>query len=69
MAVDDRKRENVVNLRLTDRELLDLSREASRQDRKVAELVHFIVRSYLYGHACPDQVFCEGADRVSWERS
>ena len=67
--VDDRKRENVVNLRLTDREMLDLSRDASRQDRKVAELVHFIVRSYLYGHVCIDAPCCEGADSVSGGRS
>lgn len=67
--VDDRKRENVVNLRLTDRELLDLSREAGRQDRKVAELVHYIVRVYLYGHACINQPCEEGADSVSGARA
>jgi hypothetical protein len=67
--VDDRKRENVVNVRFTDRELLDLSREAGRQDRKLAELIHFIVRAHLYGYVCIDAPCCEGAESVSGGRS
>lgn len=68
MSVDDRKRENIVNLRVTDREFLELSRMAAAQDRKLAELVHYIVRAHLYGHVypcCPDT---EGAQSASEER-
>ncbi len=46
---DDRKRDNKVTLRLTDRELLDLSRNAAREERELADYLHFILRRSLYG--------------------
>ncbi len=46
---DDRKRTNQITLRLTDRELLDLSRNAVLDDRPTADYVHFILRRSLYG--------------------
>jgi hypothetical protein len=49
MAADDRKRPNAMTLRLTDRELLDASRQAVIEDRTLADYVHFILRRSLYG--------------------
>lgn len=46
---DDRKRDNKIVLRCTDRELLDLSRNAVREERTLAEYVHVVVRRNLYG--------------------
>lgn len=48
--VDDRKHSEAVKVWLTERELLDLSRLASREDRKVSELIRVIVRRHMYGH-------------------
>jgi hypothetical protein len=65
MSIDDRKRENVVNLRLTDRELLDLSRVAAVEDRKTADMAHFIVRRFLYWQVRTVVDEAEGADSAS----
>lgn len=46
---DDRKRSNPVTVRFTDRELLDASKQAVREDRTLAEYLHFIIRRSLYG--------------------
>lgn len=57
MAVDDVKRQHDLKLWLTDREWLDLSKAAEREDRKVGEMGRVIVRRYMYGNigACgPD---------------
>lgn len=43
------KRVNPVKLLLDDRELLDLSRAANDDSRCVSDMVHVIVRRYLYG--------------------
>ena len=55
--VDDRKRTEAVKVWLTERELLDLSRQATRDDRKVGEMVRVMVRRSLYGTvgADPDE--------------
>jgi hypothetical protein len=55
--VDDTKRQHDIKLWLTDREFLDLSKAAEREDRKVGEMGRVIVRKYMYGNigACgPD---------------
>ena len=42
----------------TERELVDLSRLAASEDRKLSELVRFIVRRHLYGNiGCPGEDF------------
>lgn len=46
---DDIKRTEALKCWFTERELLDLSRQAAREDRKVGELVRVIVRRSLYG--------------------
>lgn len=52
---DDRKHSEAVKVWLTERELLDLSREAAREDRKLSDLIRVVMRRYMYGHiGCPD---------------
>ena len=46
---DDRKRTEQVKLLLTERELLDLSRAAAADDRKISDFAHHILRRHLYG--------------------
>jgi len=62
--VDDVKRQHDIKLWLTDREFLDLSKAAEREDRKVGEMGRVIVRRYMYGNigpACPE---IHGANRA-----
>lgn len=48
-VVDDRKHSESVKVFLTEREYLDLCRQAVREDRKPGELVRVIVRRSMYG--------------------
>lgn len=48
--VDDRKHTEPVKAWFTERELVDLSRLATREDRKISELVRVIIRRHLYGN-------------------
>lgn len=47
--VDDRKHTEAVKAFFTEREFLDLCRQAAREDRKPGELVRVIVRRSMYG--------------------
>lgn len=47
--VDDRKHTEAVKAFFTEREFLDLCRQAAREDRKPGELVRVIVRRFMYG--------------------
>ena len=47
--VDDRKHTEAVRAFFTEREYLDLSRIAEREDRKVGEMVRVFVRRAMYG--------------------
>ena len=47
--VDDRKHTEPVRTFFTEREYLDLSRIADREDRKVGEMVRVFVRRSMYG--------------------
>lgn len=51
--VDDIKRQHDIKLWLTDREFLDLSKAAEREDRKVGEMGRVIVRRFMYGNLGP----------------
>jgi hypothetical protein len=53
--VDDRKHTEAVKLFLTEREYLDLCRQAVREDRKPGEMARVIVRRSLYGSVCCEQ--------------
>ena len=46
---DDRKRDNKIVVRVTDREFLDLGRNAACEERDLAAYCHFILRRSLYG--------------------
>lgn len=56
---DDSKRVNCVKVCFSDRLFIDLGREAARQDRTVAELVHLIVRRHMYGNFARDDALTE----------
>ena len=67
--VDDTKRQHDLKLWLTDREFLDLSKAAEREDRKVGEMGRVIVRRFMYGNigACPPDF--HGANSADTGRS
>lgn len=50
---DDTKRQHDIKLWLTDREFLDLSKAAEREDRKVGEMGRVIIRRFMYGNIGP----------------
>lgn len=47
--LDDSKRTEAIKAFFTEREYLDLCRQAVREDRKPGELVRVIVRRSMYG--------------------
>lgn len=49
MPTDNQKHTEHVKVWLNERELVDLSRIANREDRKLSELVRVIVRRFMYG--------------------
>lgn len=50
MTIDDRKHTEPIKTWFTEREVLDLSKLAAREDRKLSELIRVIVRRHMYGH-------------------
>lgn len=66
--VDDRKRSEAVKVWLTERELVDLSRLAAREDRKLSELIRVIVRRFMYGTINPEIEDVHGSIRPDQER-
>lgn len=69
MPADDTKRTEPVKAFFTERELLDLSRQAAREDRKVGELVRVMVRRSLYGSIGAEQIEIHGANGEERGRS
>lgn len=63
MSVRDDKRTEELKLRLTERELLDLSRLAAVDDRSVAEFVVRMLRASMYGSVAVRLGTLEGALR------
>lgn len=59
----DSKRVNCVKVCFDDRLFIDLGRRAAREDRKVADLVHRIVVTDMYGSFRPDTAETEGTAR------
>jgi len=51
--LDDRKRLEVIKVTLTERELHEVGRICAAQDRSPADLVHLVLRKYLFGHSVP----------------
>lgn len=58
----DDKRINCVKVCFDDRTFIDLGRLAAREDRKVADLVHSIVRRHLYGNFARNAAEAEGTE-------
>lgn len=59
--VDDRKHTEAVKAFFTEREFLDLCRQAAREDRKPGELVRVIVRRSMYGTMGSEPLDINGA--------
>lgn len=59
----DDKRINCVKVCFDDSTFIALGRMAAREDRKVADLVHSIVRRYLYGNYARQPLEDEGTER------
>lgn len=62
-VIRDDKRTEELKLRLTERELLDLSRLAAVDDRSVAEFVVRMLRASMYGSVATRLASLEGALR------
>ena len=62
MAADNSKRVNCIKVCFTDREFIDLGRQAAREHRKLADLVAVIVRQRMYGIVAADPQGDEGTE-------
>lgn len=60
--LDDNKRVHDVKSWLTDREYLDLCKQADREDRKPGELLRVILRRFMYGNVGADPCECNGTN-------
>ena len=47
------KRVNIIKVRLTDRQLCDLSNMAEVADRSPGDMAYIILTKYIYGHHAP----------------
>lgn len=55
--LDDRKRTETVKIMMTEKVFHDIGRLCARDDRSPAELIHLIVKKYLYGNsACVNDI-------------
>jgi hypothetical protein len=57
---DDTKRVNCIKVCFDDAAFIALGRLAAREDRKVADMVHLIVRRFMYGNYQRDGQTDEG---------
>lgn len=65
MTIDDRKHSEPIKAWLTERELVDLTKLAAREDRKLSEMIRVIVRRHMYGHigaSCDESTGANSAD-------
>jgi hypothetical protein len=53
MTIDDRKHSEPIKAWFTERELIDLTKLAAREDRKLSEMIRVIVRRHMYGNIGP----------------
>ncbi|MGL4573272.1 MAG: hypothetical protein ACRCV9_00620 [Burkholderiaceae bacterium] len=67
-TVRDDKRTEEMKLRLTEREMLDLSRLAAHDDRPLAEFVVRVLRLSMYGSVGATRQSHQGADRPGESR-
>ena len=66
---DDVKHTEAVKAFFTEREFLDLCRQAAREDRKPGELVRVIVRRFMYGSIGASAQGIHGANSADAARS
>lgn len=64
MTEDHGKRTEIVKIRLTERELLDIHRLAAIDDRAVAEQIVRVLRAYMYGTLACRDVALQGPDEA-----
>lgn len=62
LMADSSKRENCVKVCFDDRLFIDLGRAAAREDRKLADYVHLIVRRHMYGNYARNAMEGEGTE-------
>lgn len=62
MTIRDEKRTEELKLRLTERELLDVSRLAAVDDRSVAEFITRLLRASMYGSVATRLASLQGPD-------
>lgn len=65
MAATDSKRINCVKVCFTDREYIDLNREAIKRDRKLPDLIYQIARQWAYGNRIPEPTGHEGLEEAN----
>ncbi len=58
MSVDDRKNNERIESKITERMLLDISRAAALQDRSLSDYVRLVLRNHLYGHVRASEGEC-----------
>ena len=56
---DDTKHTEVVQIRLTEREMIDSARMAAEDDRKHADFIRYVLRKYMYGRMSQSKQACE----------
>jgi len=62
-VIGEGKKTEPIKVWLDEQTLLDLAREANRENRKLSELIRHICRLHLYGHCRLDAAGGEGAER------
>ena len=58
--LDDRKRQEVLKVSLTEREFFEFYRLCAREDRTPAEYAHLLIRKHLFGNSVPSTDVLEG---------
>ena len=59
--LDDRKRQEILKVSLTEREFHEFYRLCARDDRSPAEYAHLILRKFLFGNSVPSGELLEGS--------
>lgn len=62
MPLDDNKRQHDLHIWLTDREFMDLCKQANLHDRKPGEMGRVYVRRSMYGSVGQTESFCNETD-------
>jgi hypothetical protein len=62
---DDNKRTHDIKTWLTDREFIDICKQAEREDRKPSEMLRVMARRYMYGNIGPLSVEIHGSNSAS----